>query len=500
MPTSTSRVIWRNWHETVIQPVIQYENLRNVSEAQSTVGGYNQTARTIQGHIQHALEQETSLRAAGGGWSFAPVAATDGILLGTQRLNYRFALRQEHLIRQYAPGEFPVLLQCGISIADANAYLAGRDQALRTSGASNGQTIAGALGTGTHGAALDIGAVQDYVVAIHLAISPSETIWLERKDYPVLRPEVMELFRARPFLDNDVFDAALVSFGSFGIVLGVVIEPDPLYYLHAWRQPIELTNAVWQTITSFEFQNDMLPGAGGRRPRHLELILNPYGSRETMVTTMYQETARPTGSARPSLDGGFGKGDSALDVIGVITDKWDGSSSLAASLFKAAYKPYANIAGTPGEIFKATSTRGRGASSAMGIPSSRAQEAFELAGDIVRKHAAPAIVAMRFVKATNAVLGFTQFTPVTCVLEVDGAFSSRTRMAQQEVWETLESKSLPYTFHWGKMNNLDDRRVRARYGNDRVTRWLSARNQVLPTPELRRLFANEFTDQLKLSG
>ena len=227
MPTSTSRVIWRNWHETVIQPVIQYENLRNANETQSTVGGYNQTARAIQGHIQSALEQESSLRAAGGGWSFAPVAATDGILLGTQRLNYRFALRQEHLTRPYPPGELPVLLQCGISIADVNAYLAGRDQALRTSGASNGQTIAGALGTGTHGAALDIGAVQDYVVGIHLAISPSETIWLERKDYPVLRPEVMEQFRARPFLDNDVFDAALVSFGSFGIVLGVVIEPDP---------------------------------------------------------------------------------------------------------------------------------------------------------------------------------------------------------------------------------------------------------------------------------
>jgi hypothetical protein len=36
------------------------------------------------------------------------------------------------------------------------------------------------------------------------------------------------------------------------------------------------------------------------------------------------------------------------------------------------------------------------------------------------------------------------------------------------------------------------------YG-DRVDRWLSARRTLLPTPELRRLFANAYTDHAGLS-
>lgn len=499
-------VVWRNWHETVMQPVLRYENVRNTHEGQSTVAGYNETAGKLQALIRIALEQDVPLRAAGGGWSFTNVAAASGIMTGTQRLNYRFDIGTEDLERPYAAGTGPVLLQCGISVADINKYLRSRGQALRTSGASNGQTIAGALGTGTHGAAFDVGAVQDYVVAIHLAMSPDETVWLERKSYPVLKEKAIGYFGARVARDDDeLFDAALVSFGSFGVVLGVVIEPDPLYYLHAWRQPIDLTDAVWGAIAAGKLADIDLPFAAegladGGRLHHLELIFNPYASGSVvMATGMYKKPTRPAKADPPRLDGGFGKGDSALDAIGVITDHWNGTTPLAAKLFAAAYKPYANVAGTPGEIFKDTSTRGRGASSAMGVRLDQARKAFETAAGIVRSSQAPAIVGMRFVKSTRATLGFTIHDPVTCVLEVDGAYSNRTRQAQQDVWRALEAEGIQYTFHWGKMNDLDAIRVRARYGEARVNRWLDARSRLLGTPELRRVFANEFTDRLGLS-
>src|SRR5687768_4179526 len=149
-----SNVIWRNWHETVSQPVQRFEVLRNADEAQSTISGYQRTNDGIQRLIREAVDKDVSIRAVGGAWSFTRVAATDGIMLATQRLNYRFALQAADLQRHYAPGRLPVLLQCGISIADVNKYLAKRNQAVPTSGASNGQTIAGALSTGTHGGAV----------------------------------------------------------------------------------------------------------------------------------------------------------------------------------------------------------------------------------------------------------------------------------------------------------------------------------------------------------
>jgi hypothetical protein len=504
MPSTRRSLIWRNWHETVSQTVRRFEVLRNPDESKSTLAGYNATTRRIQELILEAAEQDTSLRAVGGAWSFTPIAATEGILLATQRLNYRFALAPSQLRQNYTPDTMPVLLQCGISVADINKYLAGRGQAVPTSGASNGQTIAGALATGTHGAAIDVGAIPDYVVAIHLACVPDgKTLWLERQSHPVLTDDTITRLEAEPLRDDDVFDAALVSFGCFGVVLGVVIEPVKLYYLHAWRQPIVLDDAVWTAIESMDFSNVDLPGPAGsgvdrRRPYHLELLVNVLDGGRTTITVMYRAPDRPPGAGSARPDGGFGKGDSALDAIGVITDGWDGIAPLAAKLFTLAYKPYENVAGTPAEVFRDTSTRGRSASSAMGVPLDRARRVVDIAADAVRRTQAPAFVSVRFVKATRATLGFTFHQPATAIVEVDGAHSNRTLEAQRLVWRAVETQGIPHAFHWGKMNDLDAATVRRAFGQDRVNRWIAARQRLIPL-ELRRVFANGFSDQLDLS-
>lgn len=500
MPTPARNLVWRNWHETVSQPLRRFEVLSNPDETKSTIAGYQATARRIQSLILEAAEQDLRVRATGGGWSFTDVAATDGMALATQRLNYRFGLGARDVQGPYAAGHEPVLLQCGISIADVNRFLAGRNQAVPTSGASNGQTIAGALATGTHGAAIDIGAIPEYVAAIHLATSPAgRTIWLERRSHPVLTPAALKALDVDLLPDDALFDAALVSFGAFGVVLGVVIEPVPAYYLHAFREPVKLDGALWNAITTTDFTAVKLPGANNRRPRHLEVLCNVLDGETTIMTVMYHEPVRPPNSGSAGSDGGVGKGDSALDVIGAVTDTWDGASVLAAKMLTRGYKSYHDVAGLPGEVFKDTSTRGRGASSAMGLPVAQTREAFDIACQAVKRHTAPALVAMRFVKATQATLGFTCHAPVTCVLEVDGAYSQRTLAAQQDTWRGLEQAGIPYAFHWGKMNDLDDAKVRARYGQQRVDDWLRARRRLLPSPELRRIFSNAFTDKLGLS-
>ena len=62
----------------------------------------------------------------------------------------------------------------------------------------------------------------------------------------------------------------------------------------------------------------------------------------------------------------------------------------------------------------------------------------------------------------------------------------------------IEQAGIPFTFHWGKLHETDSDRVRRMYGQ-RVDRWLAARRTLLATPELRRLFANGYTDRAGLS-
>jgi hypothetical protein len=108
----------------------------------------------------------------------------------------------------------------------------------------------------------------------------------------------------------------------------------------------------------------------------------------------------------------------------------------------------------------------------------------------------PCLVALRFVKGTEATLGFTRF-PETCVIDVDGPMSTKTRECYQRVRAALTAAQIPHTQHWGKIVDLNATDVRTCYG-PAVDAWKAARNQLL-TPEERRAFSNSFLEQLGLS-
>src|SRR4030095_12269917 len=85
--------------------------------------------------------------------------------------------------------------QGGNSIQELNNWLRQNKRSLKTSGASNGQTIAGCFSTGTHGSAIDTGSVQDFVVGMHIITGPGTHIWLERESYPVVSDTVIQRFK-----------------------------------------------------------------------------------------------------------------------------------------------------------------------------------------------------------------------------------------------------------------------------------------------------------------
>src|SRR5262249_28288358 len=225
--------IWVNRHQNVSQAYDRLYDLFNptLTAPPDFMTDLQPTISALEGLIEDAINDRKRLRALGGGWSLSRAGVTDGRLINTQNLNWRFPLSAGATAPGY-PGDpaFLTHMQGGMSVAVANNSLFDQapKQALKTSGASNGQTMAGACSTGTHGSRFQFGSMQDYVVALHIIAGPGRVLWLERASYPVLRDDIVAGFGAQLIRNDTIFKSGPVSFHRLGVilVLGVVSRPN----------------------------------------------------------------------------------------------------------------------------------------------------------------------------------------------------------------------------------------------------------------------------------
>ena len=116
------------------------------------------------------------------------------------------------------------------------------------------------------------------------------------------------------------------------------------------------------------------------------------------------------------------------------------------------------------------------ASAAIGIDASNASRVIEEIVSINKKNPFPGGIALRYVKGTEALLGFTHFHK-TCIIELDGVDSGVSRTFFKKVWDRLEELDIPYTLHWGKINfNLNPTLLQKMYG-DNIAIWKECRKQ-----------------------
>ena len=488
---------WANKHATYQQRVRRQWTLWRPT-GPATPERYNATTRGIQRLLADARQQQVRVRAYGGGWSFSGAPATDGWLVNTKGADYRFRLGPALVEPSYAPGPNGLrFVQSGNTVTLLNEELRREERSLKTCGASNGQTIVGAMSTGTHGSALDVGSVQDYVRGIHLITGPDRHLYLEPASLPVAAAEFARRIEAPLVRDDGLFNAALVNLGGLGIVHAVLIETDPLFLLHRQRMKYGLDPALRQAIRTLDVSGLPFP-PGLTRPFHLDVVMNPYDvERATWVTVMTKEPYVEGYAPPPRLTGGLAPGDNLLSVMGRLFD-------VAGNAIPAAMTALLNmqfhagvVTGTLGEIFGDTTTEGKAAGAGFGVSADRAEQALDVV--LAAMHAGgpyPCLVALRFVKGTQATLGFTRF-PETCIIDLDGPLSTRTRDCYQRVRTALTAAQIPFTQHWGKIVDLNATDVRTCYG-PAVDAWKNARNQLLD-PEERRVFSNTFLEGLGLA-
>jgi hypothetical protein len=147
--------------------------------------------------------------------------------------------------------------------------------------------------------------------------------------------------------------------------------------------------------------------------------------------------------------------------------------------------------GTIGEIFNHSNLRGKLLSAAIGFPANRVKEVIDVLlrlNDSKSSGNFPGLFAFRFVKKTDAMLGFTKF-PITCIVEMDGVFNKRSLAYCNTVWDELEKLKIPFTCHWGKQTKLTPQRIQKMYGAAIIKKWMKIRTSLMDADSL-KVFTN----------
>lgn len=496
---------WTNRHLTVSKKIAGIYDIRN-PDIDDKLAAYNKTTQAFQWLIEQAVKNKKRLHALGGGWSLTPVGISKDYLVNTKQLRLRFRISKDSIANAYKGDKAGLcFVQCGNSITRLNRYLKAHNKSLKTSGSSNGQTIAGALSTGTHGSTFGFGAIQEFVVGLHIIVGGSRHIWLERKSYPVVIPEFADNLGAERIQDDALFNAALVSLGSFGFIHGIMIETVPRFLLEAYRVWLPYDEALKKAMTTLDFSLLSLPHAETENEHlyHFELVFNPNKKlKQSFVQIMYKRRYRHD---YPHLERDTdepGLGDGALSIIGKVLDVLPSqlTKPLINQSFEEEYAEYGPKWGTIGEVFSSELVRGKTLSAAMAVPLPLAKKALEAAIAAYKDHddLFAGLISLRYVKGSDATLAFTHFEQ-TAVLEVDGIYSDKGLMFLKKVWKKLEKKNIPYATHWGKINEITPEQVLKMYGADAVNQWKSARETLLDV-ETRKVFDNKFLELAGLSS
>ncbi|GAA3620686.1 FAD-linked oxidase [Flavivirga jejuensis] len=476
---------------------------------------YNDVAKEIQRLIQETKTAGEGFRAYGSAWSMNNIASHKDRMHYNGFMNISMPIHAGdcHPDNVYNPDNL-FLFECGNTIKEISETLAENGKSLKTTGASNGQTIAGCISTGVHGAGVDVGSVQDYVVGLNLIIGPNQEdiVYLEPESKPALSDTFIQTLNARVIRDDALFYAALVGLGGFGFIHGVVIEAEPIFLIKRYVKKIK-KSAAFELANTMDFKNStfVIPeetdaNGKGNRPFHYKIFINQYSNEtDCVVELMYKKPFQePYPDPFPVI-----KESLYRDLIYLFVKLAENLPKSIPWLVKRLRKtilPVVNeeTTGMLKEIFWDAPYQGPAFACSFGINHKDSEKAMNLLGKLTRDEGPiPGIFALRFVKQTKATLGFTKF-PVTCMIEIDGVLWKKTRkiISLEEysrlMIKALQANNIPFTIHWGKNSDWEFPDLVNHMFNDNVEKWKTQREKLL-SPEMQALFSNKFLKTIGLA-
>jgi hypothetical protein len=297
------------------------------------------TPQNLQDLVAIVVEAESkkkTVKAVGSRYSFSHAYWSDDFIIDTSALNKHLSQPSNRSLpseRFRSPthtnnwlsnttdpgvldaGVLLIHVEAGIKIKDllADLKIAVPDGlALPTMGAGGGQSLAGALSTGTHGSDVRLQPLIDAVRAIHLVGPGGQEWWIERTDGFSIPEQLINLPEWCPdtrIVQNDYFFyAALVAVGRMGIIYSMVLEVRPEYWLEEHRGKKSWPTMRDQLRSSIGFGYDVEGGvfnepSGGHPLHFFSVVLNPNDRNNCWVTKRWVTDDRtPVGADKGGFD------------------------------------------------------------------------------------------------------------------------------------------------------------------------------------------------------
>jgi FAD-linked oxidoreductase len=194
------------------------------------------------------------VRAVGAGHSFMPLVQSDGVIVSLEDMVGTMTV---------APDRKTARIPAGWSIKRLTAALWDEGLALANQGDVNPQSLAGAMGTGTHGTGRDLGNLSTFARGFRLIGADGEAVWCDATTSP------------------DLFQAQRLSLGLFGIATEILVEVVPAFHL---AERIE--KRPWGEIR--ERFDELV-----EQERHIEFWLFPHADSVILKTLQHCDPCEP---------------------------------------------------------------------------------------------------------------------------------------------------------------------------------------------------------------
>ncbi|XP_015913395.1 L-gulonolactone oxidase [Parasteatoda tepidariorum] len=203
MKTGIQNIHVKNWAET-------YECRPDLFFAPKT-------AEEISQILDVAKQEEKRVKVVGCRHSPSDIAFTNGIMISLQHMNK---------VLEIDKNSKRVKVEAGILLRDLNKTLYSNNLALSVLGSVSDITLAGAMCVATHGTGLEYGTISSYVTELEMMLADGSV-----NTYSSVR-------------DGDIFQAALCSLGSLGIILTVTIQCEEAFNLQMRQYGLSLKDVI----------------------------------------------------------------------------------------------------------------------------------------------------------------------------------------------------------------------------------------------------------------
>jgi L-gulono-1,4-lactone dehydrogenase len=198
-----SATTWQNWGRNLTARPARVEHPASVEAAV--------------GVIDRARTEGLRVKPVGSGHSFTAAALTDGVQVKLDRLAGIVGC-------DTVSGR--VTVGAGTPLHRLNRELEQRGLAMSNLGDIDLQTISGAIATGTHGTGSRLGGLATQVRGLQIVLADGSVVDCSADVEP------------------DLYNAALIGLGAFGLVTAVTLQCEPVFRLTAVEQPMPMADVL----------------------------------------------------------------------------------------------------------------------------------------------------------------------------------------------------------------------------------------------------------------